>query len=82
MNNHYLSRNSYDQYDDDNPFQPIILYYDIPKSEAEKDSGKLSDVVIYNTWYNNKDEKMMTLSFDHGEDINVNTIIELPTFRA
>lgn len=71
----------YERYDDVAAFQPIILDCAIPTSDAEKSKGKLSSVFTYKTRYNKKDGIMMTLSFGLGEDILVNAIIILPTFR-
>ena len=71
----------YERYDDVVAFQPITLDCAIPTSNAEKDKGKLSSVVTYKTRYHKEDGTMMTLSFGLGEDILVNAIIGLPTFR-
>jgi len=63
---------SYEQFDDAVPFQPIMLDCAIPASEAEKDTGKLSAVVTYKTQYKKSDGSMMTISFGLGEAIKVN----------
>ena len=71
----------YERYDDEAVFQPITLDCDVPTSDAEKETNKLSSVVTYKTRYYKKDGTMMTLSFGLGEKILVNVIIGLPTFR-
>ena len=72
---------SYEQYNNESLFWIITLDYAIPVPEAKKDTGKLSTVVTYNTRYINSNEISMELYFGIGEDICVNVIIGLPTFR-
>ena len=62
-------------------YQPITLDCAIPTSEAKKDNGKLSAVVIYKTCYINRNGSRMLLSFGLWKVIRVNAIIGLPTFR-
>ena len=73
---------SYEQYDDENPFRPITLDCAVPTSAAEKEASKLSAVVTYITRYNDASGKPVTLSFGLGDDVTVNAIIGIPTFRA
>ena len=72
---------SCEQYDDVSPFQPITLDYAISAYEAEKNTGKLSDIVTYKTRYNDKEGNMLILSFGLEESVTVNAILILPTFR-
>ena len=73
---------SYERYDDDEPFQPITLYCEVPSSAAEKDTSKLSAVVTYKTRYTDVNGDMVLLSFCLGEAISMNAIIRLPTLRS
>ena len=73
---------SYKQFDDEVPFQLIMLDCAIPATEAERDTGKLSVIVTYKTQYKKTDGTMMRISFGIGEAIKVNTIPGLPTFRT
>ena len=72
---------SYEQFDDANPFRPITLDCAVPQSEAEKTTGKLTAVVTYKTRYMDEQGKRLTLSFGLGAAIRVNAIIGLPTLR-
>ena len=69
---------SYEQFNDPKLFCLIALDCTILASEAEKVTGKLTDVVNYKTRYTDKNGKPLTLSFGLGKSINVNTIISLP----
>ena len=73
---------SYEQYNDENPFRPITLDCAVPTSAAEKEASKLSAVVTYMTRYTDDNGKPITLSFGLGDDVTVNAIIGIPTFRA
>ena len=72
---------SYEKYDDANPFQPITLDLALPASKTEMDAGKLSAVVTYKTRYFDKNGKIMTISFELGDYITVNAIIGVLTYR-
>ena len=66
---------SYEQFDDAVPFQPIMLDYAIPASEVEKDTDKFSTVVIYKIRYKKSDGNIVTISFGLSEVIKVNAIL-------
>ena len=72
---------SYEQYNDNLPFQPIELDCAIPNADSKDYCNRLTAVVTYNTHYRKPDGTNMKLSFGLGESISVNAIIGLPTLR-
>ena len=72
---------SYEHFNDDNPFQPIELDCAVPNSDSKQNRNKLTAVVTYKTRYCNLDGKPMNISFGLGESISVNAIIGLPTLK-
>lgn len=72
---------SYEQFNDNEGFQPITLDCAIPSSEQEKDDSKLSAAVTYKMRCVDATGKMIALSFGLGDAISVNAIIGLPTFK-
>ena len=72
---------SYEQFNDDQPFEPIQLDYALPSSLADKEASKLTAIVTYKTRYTDNG-KIITISFGLGESISVYTIIGIPTFKA
>ena len=72
---------SYEQFDDNVPFQPIELDCAIPNAESKQNCNRLTAVVTYITNYRKPDGSNMKLSFGLGESISVNAIIGLPTLK-
>ena len=73
---------SYEEYTDANPFNPIALDCAVPVSNQDDNSNKLTAVVTYKTRYVDKSGKKLTISFGLGESISVNAILGLPTIKS
>ena len=72
----------YIQFDDSDPFQPLQLECAVSDLSAVEDNhGKLTAIVRYWTQYKHEDGKRVVLSFGLGPDVNVNSIIGMPTIR-
>lgn len=75
---------SYEEYNDENPFTPIALEGVTTDSSTATDfqSGKLTALVRYRTRYQEANGKRQILSFGLGDSVAVNGLIGLPTLRA
>ena len=72
---------SYEQFDDENPFEPLRLACAVSIEDVTATYGQLTSIVTYHTQYKNKDGDAIKLSFGLGAEVAVNAIIGLPTLR-
>ena len=72
---------SYEHFNDKQPFHPIELDCAVLNSDFKKNCNKLTAVVTYKTRYCDQSGKMITISFGLGESVSVNAIIGLPTLK-
>ena len=72
---------SFEQFDDENPFEPLSLACAVSIEEITASYGRLTSVVTYHTQYNDKNGVNMKLAFGLGAEVAVNAIIGLPTLR-
>ena len=72
---------SYEEYCDNNPFQPIALDCAVPVSKSDTTSNKLTAVVRYKTRYTDPEGNNLMIAFGLGESVSVNAIIGLPIFK-
>lgn len=73
----------YIQYDDANPFQPIMLECAVEdaKRMMEDTGGKLTAIVRYKTRYVDSEGQPVTLAFGLGKDVAVNAVVGIPTLK-
>ena len=72
---------SYEQFDDATPFQPIGLDCAVPSADTNAIGNQLTAVVMYKTRYRDENGAPVTLSFGLGKAIKINAIIGLPTIK-
>jgi hypothetical protein len=72
---------SYEQFDDENPFEPLRLACAVSIEDVTATYGQLTSIVTYHTQYKNKNGDAIKLSFGLGAEVAVNAIIGLPTLR-
>jgi len=71
----------YEQYNDENPFDPLSLSCAVTMDNVSAMYGKLTAVVTYHTQYTDTDGTPITLAFGLGASVAVNAIVGLPTIR-
>ena len=81
MTKHPYIVSSYEQFDDENPFDPLSLSCAVTMDEISATYGKLTAVVTYHTQYKDLEGNPITLSFGLGASVAVNAIVGLPTIR-
>ena len=72
---------SYEQYNNENPFDPLSLSCAVTMDKVSATYGKLTAVVTYHTQYTDTDGTPITLAFELGTSVAVNAIVSLPTIR-
>ena len=72
---------NYEQYDDENPFDPLSLSCAVTMDDVSATYSKLTAVVTYHTQYTDTDGTPLTLSFGLGASVAVNVIVGLPTIK-
>jgi hypothetical protein len=72
---------SYEQFDDENPFEPLRLACAVTIEDITATYGQLSGVVTYHTQYKDKHGVAIKLAFGLGAEVAVNAITGLPTLR-
>ena len=72
---------SYEQFDDENPFEPLSLACAVSMENITATYGKLTSVVTYHTQYKDKNGIPVKLAFGLGAEVAVNAIIGLPTLK-
>ena len=74
---------SYEYFDDENPFQPIVLAVALDTDDTEDfEYGKLTAVVTYKTCYAKVDGTPVKVKFSLGSSVAVNEIFGLPSFTG
>ena len=74
---------SYEQFDDANPFWSIVLAGALDTDDTENfESGKLTAVVTYKTLYVKVDGTLVKVSFGLGNYVDVNTIVGIPSLLS
>ena len=74
---------SYEQFDDSNPFETIMLEGALNVELAKYfEAGKLTDTMTYITRYNHYNGEPVCITFVLGETVSVNSIIEFPTLTS
>lgn len=72
---------SYEQFDDENPFEPLRLVCAVSIEDITATYGQLTGVVTYHTQYKDKHGVAIKLAFGLGAEAAVNAIIGNPTLR-
>ena len=72
---------SYHQFDDSNPFDPLLLDCAVPIAHDDSLSDKLTAVVTYYTQHKTADGEPVIISFGLGKSVLVNTIVGIPTIK-
>ena len=74
---------SYEQLDNSNPFEPIMLKGSLNMESAKAfEAGKLTATLTYNTPYIHSNVEPVFITFGLGETFSVNAIIVLPTLTS
>ena len=73
---------SYEEYSDENPFQPVLLDCAVEDLTPRDDAhGKLTAVVRYKSCYTDTNGKPILISFGLGKDVAVNAIVGIPFIK-
>ena len=69
----------YEQFDDNNPFEPIMLEDTLNVDSAKEfEADRLTSTVTYNTCYTDSNGKPGRSTFGPGATVSVNAIVGLP----
>ena len=73
---------SYEEYSDENPFQPVLLDCAVEDLTPRDDAhGKLTAVVRYKSCYTDVNGDPILISFGLGKDVAVNAIVGIPFIK-